>query len=130
VRIAILTALLPPVQGKLLVMSLHAGGIFEASLFLFDRVWDKRELGIEGEIVVAVPSREVLLVTDEGNPVGMTRIAKMATDIASKSGYSITDRLFIRRDGAFVPLWRGAFDLPLVISSTPILKHSLDHNHD
>jgi uncharacterized protein YtpQ (UPF0354 family) len=76
--------------------------MFEASLLLFDRVRDKQALGIEGEIVVAVPSRETLLVTDSSSAAGMARIAKAATE--TKSPYTLTDKLFVRRDGMFVPL--------------------------
>jgi hypothetical protein len=101
-----LKAMLPPVQveGNGPVLSLKAGGMFESSLILLDRVWDKRELGIQGEIVVAIPSRETLLVTGSESGAGMMQIQKAARSIASRSGYGITERLFIRRDATFVPL--------------------------
>ena len=75
--------------------------MFESALILMDRVWDKKELQIDGEIIVAVPSRETLLVADGNHEKAVTQIQKAAREIASSAAYRLTDKLFVRRNGRF-----------------------------
>jgi uncharacterized protein YtpQ (UPF0354 family) len=86
------------------IRRLQAGGMFEASLILLDRVWNKKELEIKGDIVIAIPSRELLLVADSNDPQALATIRKAATGLARDAAYRLTDQLFIRRDGTFQPL--------------------------
>lgn len=98
-----LQQILPAVEahGNPPFFQLKAGGMFESALLLFDRVWDKKELRIEGDIIVAVPSRETLLVADGSNEKAVVQIQKAASEIASSAAYRLTDKLFVRRTGHF-----------------------------
>lgn len=100
-----LKQILPPVEvhGSPPCLLLKAGGMFESSLLLFDRVWNKAELGIKGDILVAVPSRDTLLVGDTAEARSITQLRKTAADVARSSGYALTDKLFVRRDNKFLP---------------------------
>lgn len=95
---------MPPVevQGAAPLMILQAGGMFESSLLLFDRIWDNGELGITGEIVVATPARDVLLVADAAAPEAVEKLQQFARKIAATSAYRLCDELFVRREGKFV----------------------------
>lgn len=90
-------------RGQSPLWMLTAGGTFESSLLLLDNVWDKTRFRIEGEIVVAIPCRDVLLVTDSSSEVGLQGIRRAAAE-ARSAAYRLTDRLFIRRNSEFVPL--------------------------
>jgi uncharacterized protein YtpQ (UPF0354 family) len=48
-----------------------AGGDYEASLLLFDDIWSGGQIKVEGDIVVAVPAKNVLLITGSQNRKGL-----------------------------------------------------------
>lgn len=99
-----LRRLLPQVefhQGGLFTM-LTAGGNYEASLLLFDDLWTRGKLEVDGEIVVAVPSRDVLLVTGSKNEEGIAQLREAAAEIFDEGSYTLTKQLFVYRKGKFV----------------------------
>jgi uncharacterized protein YtpQ (UPF0354 family) len=81
---------------------LTAGGDYEASLLLLDGIWNSRQFQVAGEYVVAVPTRDVLLVTGTEEKEGVMKIREMAADIAAKGSYHLTPELFVYRAGRFV----------------------------
>lgn len=99
-----LKALLPGVQaqGGDGTFMLSAGGNYEASLLLFDRMWQSGQLPVKGELVVAVPARDVLVVTGSEDPAGLEIMRDIIADVMSSGSYTLTDRLFVYRDGRFV----------------------------
>jgi uncharacterized protein YtpQ (UPF0354 family) len=94
-----LQQIMPPVEihGKAPFLQLKAGGMFESALLLFERVWNKKELGIMGEVIVAVPSRETLLVADGSNPKAVAQLEKAAREMSASAAYRLTPKLFVRR---------------------------------
>ena len=98
-----LRRILPPVKthtGRSVSM-LTAGGDYVASLLLFDELWSGGKLAVDGEIVVAVPSRDVLLFTGSRNREGVRQLRAMAKQTAAEGPYSLTDQLFVYRNGTF-----------------------------
>jgi uncharacterized protein YtpQ (UPF0354 family) len=108
-RLAIdnLERLLPNAQlanhGDLFTM-ITAGGDYEASLLLFDSIWNTGKIGgqidVQGDIVVAVPAKDVLLVTGSRNRNGLKAVREMVAK-AVQGPYRLTDTLFVYRDGRF-----------------------------
>lgn len=102
-----LRRLLPQIeiaQGELFSM-ISAGGTYESSLLLLDELWSGDErLQVDGDIVVALPSRDVLLFTGSKNPEGVARMREVAADVVDEGAYTLTRELFIHRDGKFVRL--------------------------
>jgi uncharacterized protein YtpQ (UPF0354 family) len=95
--------LLPDVElrrGPLFSM-ITAGGDYEASLLLFDDLWTGGKLEVDGDVVVAVPSRDLLLFTGSRNRPGLARLREVASKAAREASYSLTDRLFVYRNGKF-----------------------------
>lgn len=78
-----------------------AGGDYEASLLLVDQIWDAEAMPVDGEYVVAIPARDLLIVTGSGNTEAIERLRDMANESAASFSYSLTPVLFIRKDGAF-----------------------------
>lgn len=100
-----LRRLLPEVQlrkGPLLAM-LAAGGTYEASLLLLDDLWSKNNFGVEGDIVVAIPSRDLLLLTGSRSKEGVAELRAVAKKAAAENAYALTSQLYVYRNGKFTP---------------------------
>jgi uncharacterized protein YtpQ (UPF0354 family) len=83
------------------IFLVEAGGTYEASLLLADGIWSSDKVKVDGDIVVAVPDRSVLLVTGSHNRSGIARLRTMAAELAV-GPYALTPVLFVYRDGKFV----------------------------
>jgi uncharacterized protein YtpQ (UPF0354 family) len=83
------------------VSMLTAGGTYESSLLLLDELWTGDKLKVDGDYVVAVPSRDLLLITGSRNKEGLAKLRELAEEIATTGSYTLTGELFIRRNGAF-----------------------------
>jgi uncharacterized protein YtpQ (UPF0354 family) len=84
------------------VFVVEAGGTYEASLLLADQIWTSGQFKVDGDIVVAVPVRDALLVTGSHNSVGLTHMRAFAAAHAAEP-YGLTPVLLVYRDGQFVP---------------------------
>ncbi|WP_161965669.1 DUF1444 family protein [Steroidobacter cummioxidans] len=101
--IANLRRILPPpeaVNGPLISM-MTAGSDYVPSLLLLDEIWNSDKLGVDGEIVIAIPTRDVLLFTGSANKEGVKKLRELAKKTAADGPYSLTDRLFVYRSGKF-----------------------------
>lgn len=102
-----LKQLLPDVRaeggGGLYMMA--ADGTYESSLILLDEIWTSGRLDLRGEIVVAIPSRELLLVTGTGHEEGLERLREVAEEVHRDGApYRLSEDLFVYRGGKFVVL--------------------------
>jgi len=68
---------------------------------LFDELWSGGQIKVDGDDVVAVPSRDVLLVTGSRNLAGIAKLRELAAQIVRQSPYRLTDELFVYREGSF-----------------------------
>ena len=95
-----LAAILPQLQthGDQGLYMLIADGNYEASLLLADAIWTKENFAVDGDLVVAIPSRDVLLIAGSKSLAHLAKIAETAAKIHADAPYSITTQLFIRRD--------------------------------
>jgi len=84
------------------VYMMTAGGTYEASLLLFEDIWQEKKLKVEGDYVVAVPARDLLLITGSGNKAGTKKIRELAQATVAEASYHLTADLFVYRDGHFV----------------------------
>ena len=97
-----LKAALPQVQiqGGEGVFMMIAGGNYETSLILFDALWNKKTLPVDGKFVIAIPSRDVLLITGSNNSEGIKKIKDAALKY-SQGNYSVVPDLFVRENNKF-----------------------------
>jgi uncharacterized protein YtpQ (UPF0354 family) len=91
----------PQITTGPLISMITAGGSYEASLLLFDDLWSGGRIAVDGELIVAVPSRDVLLFTGSKNQAGVARLREAAAGVAREASYRLTDRLFVYRAGRF-----------------------------
>ena len=88
------------------VLLVSAGGDYEPSLLLIDEIWTGGQVKVNGDIVVAVPARDVLLVTGSRDRTGLKRIRELAAKFAAQGPYGLTDTLFVYRNGHFTKFGR------------------------
>jgi uncharacterized protein YtpQ (UPF0354 family) len=98
-----LMRILPKVQYHDLdgMLMLVANGNFEASLLLFDNLWDGETLPLKGEIVVAAPARDFLLATTSDNEQGLDEMREFVDGAAETFSHFVSDKLFVRRGGSW-----------------------------
>jgi uncharacterized protein YtpQ (UPF0354 family) len=82
-----------------------AGGNYEPSLLLFDDIWSGGQIKVEGDIVVAIPARDALLVTGSKNRKGLKTVRGLVEKLAD-GPYRLTRALFVYRGGRFVKFGR------------------------
>jgi uncharacterized protein YtpQ (UPF0354 family) len=80
---------------------LSAGGDYDASLLLLDSVWGSIKKDVSGQIVIALPARNGLLVTGSENEKGLANVKQIVQKVYARDPYRITPKLFIRRAGKF-----------------------------
>lgn len=100
--IANLRRLLPSIQrtGEDGLHMIQADGTYEASLLLADAIWEGLQGTVKGELVVAIPTRDLLLVCDSASPEKLARLRQIVRDAAT-GPYRLTPQLFVRRGGKF-----------------------------
>jgi len=98
-----LLRVLPKIEMRVLneyVSIVSAGEDYTPSLLLLDDLWTGGQIKVKGEIVVAVPARDVILVT--GSRSGkMTNFRAFAAELYAKGPYSLSNRVFVYRNNAF-----------------------------
>ena len=99
-----LQAILPKidVRPSPLVTIVKADSNYEACLLAVADFWAQRRFPVDGEVVVAIPARDHLLITGSKNVEGLAKIREVATRVFQESPQRVTDMLFVYRDGRFV----------------------------
>jgi len=80
---------------------MSTGGNYEASLLLIDDIWSSGQIQVNGDIVVAIPTRDTLLVTGSRSRSGLKLVRELTAKFKSQGPYELTDTLFRYRDGRF-----------------------------
>jgi uncharacterized protein YtpQ (UPF0354 family) len=86
-----------------LVNMITADGNYEASLLLFADLWEREREKLRGEPVAAVPARDLLLFADSANTDAVAQLKQLAAKMRAEATYALTDRLFVLRDGNWLP---------------------------
>lgn len=94
-------------QGTPVVM-LTAGGDLGACLLLIDEVWKDLSVQLPGEIVVAVPTRGIILVTSSDWPDGLALMRELTDGaLERETKHRLTDQFLIRGQDVWVPFDTG-----------------------
>ncbi|MBN9692912.1 MAG: DUF1444 family protein [Verrucomicrobia bacterium] len=98
-----LKRLLPKIErhGTNGLYMITAGGDYEASLLVLDSIWSDGEMDVSGDVVVAVPTRDLLLVTGSQNPQGIEKVRQMVKEASTAGSYRLTQKLFVYRNDRF-----------------------------
>lgn len=87
-------------------MMLSADGNYEATLTLLPELWESVGGIIEGNIVVAVPARDVILVAGDSRPENLSELRRV-TSLMLEQVEKPLSRAFLQWDGAGWKAYRG-----------------------
>ncbi|MFZ8142765.1 DUF1444 family protein [Alteromonas macleodii] len=79
-----------------------ADGIYEASFLLYDDLWTKENFPVKGDIVVYVPSRDVLIVTGSEDTESLETARGIVHNPESQWSHAVTDIGFVREKNKWV----------------------------
>ncbi|MEL7537937.1 MAG: DUF1444 family protein [Pseudomonadota bacterium] len=85
--------------------ALFLDGNYDASLLLVDAIWNSGSFDVAGDLVVAVPARDILLITGSDEDSGLEMLVEFADKSYDESPYRLT-RNFYRRSGNSWELFR------------------------
>jgi uncharacterized protein YtpQ (UPF0354 family) len=89
------------VMGAKGLFMVQLDGTYESSLLLSKSLWEMPKFTVKGEFIVAVPTRDVLLITGTLEREGLEMMRNIVAEASSNGSYRISPKLFIRRDGRF-----------------------------
>ena len=90
-----------PGSGHLL---LTCGGNYEASLLLVDELWEQLAPHLQGDPVVAVPTRDVVALVGSEDLEPLAAIRAAAGRIYDQGSYPVWPNLLVRREGRWTEL--------------------------
>jgi len=78
---------------------LVADGTYEASFLLFDNLWTKKQFPVQGEIVVYVPSRDLVLITGSKDLESLAKVQNIVYNSNNEWSHIVAEVGFIRTGG-------------------------------
>lgn len=99
-----LAGLLPEINrnGEDGLYMLVAGGNYEASLILFNNIWTPENMPVNGDIVITIPARDMLLVTGSNDEEGLQKIRDLSQKTMAEGSYTLLPDLFVWDGERFV----------------------------
>jgi uncharacterized protein YtpQ (UPF0354 family) len=100
--------LMPKIESRQLsegAFMVTSHGDYGASLVLVDSIWSGDQFKVNGDIVVAVPAKDVILVTGSRDRKNLKTMRQFANKLAN-GNYGLIDTLFVYRKGRFVKFGR------------------------
>ncbi|HYC70925.1 MAG TPA: DUF1444 family protein [Opitutaceae bacterium] len=72
-------------------------GTFEASLLLYPKIWTPEQMPVKGEVVVAIPNRDMLIATGSEDAAGLEKMRALVEKSWQTGSYRLTRKLFVFR---------------------------------
>lgn len=86
-------------DGDLMYM-ITAGGSYEASIILMN-VWNKETFPVKGNIVVGIPTRDMLLITGSENSEGLHKLYDLIENANLNGDHLVSEKMFELVNGKF-----------------------------
>ncbi len=84
------------------VYMIIAGGDYEVSIILIDGIITKENFNIGGDIVIAIPNRDMLLVTGSEDLKGLSKVKQLAADTYKTGSHNLSPYLFKWNGSKFI----------------------------
>lgn len=78
------------------------GGTFEATLLLYDALWDSIAQSLPGQAMATVPARDLLYVTGADWDGAHSFLSEMANQDLADPRYALSKRVLIRSEGSWI----------------------------
>jgi len=100
-----LDSVLPKIEilGEKGYYMITAGGNYEASLILLTDIWTKENIQVKGDIIITIPTRDLLLVTGSKDPDGIKKMRAVAKEAWETGPYQLIPDLFYWNGKKFEP---------------------------
>ena len=82
---------------------LLADGNYESSMILLD-IWNKENFKVNGEIVVGIPSRDLLIITGKNDTENIKKLKQTINEINENGDHLVSEKLFEYKNGKFETL--------------------------
>jgi uncharacterized protein YtpQ (UPF0354 family) len=82
---------------------LLADGNYESSLILLD-IWYKENFDVKGEIIVGIPSRDLLIITGKNDVENIEKLKRTINEINEDGDHLVSNSLFEYNNGKFETL--------------------------
>jgi uncharacterized protein YtpQ (UPF0354 family) len=79
---------------------LLADGNYESSLILLD-IWYEENFKVNGEIVIGIPSRDLLIVTGKNDTVNIEKLKQTINEINENGDHLVSEKMFEYKNGKF-----------------------------
>nr|WP_294785835.1 DUF1444 family protein [uncultured Flavobacterium sp.] len=79
---------------------LTAGGNYESSLILLD-IWHPENFSVDGNFVIGIPSRDVLIITGSADSANLHRLYDVVQNINETGDHVVSDKIFEFKSGIF-----------------------------
>ena len=76
----------------------------EASLILMESLWSQILTKYNDNAIVAIPSRELLIIGPASNSTSLSQLTQGATDLFNNGQYKLSPKVFLKRPGAKLEL--------------------------
>ena len=73
---------------------LTAGGDYEASIILLSDILNKERLPVNGDFVIAIPNRDMLLITGSNDKAGIAKIKEAAAKTFATGDHQVSEYLY------------------------------------
>lgn len=83
------------------VSMLIADGTYEASFILYENMWNKNQFPVKGDIVVYIPSRDLVLITGSEDVEGLKKVRSIVYDPKHEWSHMVSEKGFIRKDNTW-----------------------------
>lgn len=88
---------------KVKMQMLHTDGTYESSWLLVDKFWNDQSKLIKGDIVAAVPARDVLIFTSSVDIEALRAMRKTTDKLFAQGVYQISKRFLVWRQNKWEP---------------------------
>jgi uncharacterized protein YtpQ (UPF0354 family) len=83
------------------VFMLTCGGNFEATTLLLDEVWQQVTAKVSGDLVVAVPARDIVIFTGGDNRDGLAFMRSKVSHILEVGDHTLTRHFLVRSESGW-----------------------------
>jgi uncharacterized protein YtpQ (UPF0354 family) len=99
-----LNAIIPTIErnGDSTQFMLSAGGYYESSLILMENLWTKENFPVKGSIIIAIPNRDIILITGSEEKNGVLELKKLCSKSFNEGSYPISESLYIWNGEKFI----------------------------
>lgn len=80
---------------------LTCGGNFEATTLLLDEVWQQLSAIVPGDLVVAVPARDLVIITGSDNHGGLAFVRSKVSNILETADHTLTRHFLVKNENGW-----------------------------